>query len=742
MTAPWPYEPFPDPSSPPDLPSWDCPGGTCVCHAAVTSAAKRHTIALYDHEGVRMPGARCRVFRNGVLLNADCPNADGDGELHLRLPRGTTLLWVEWAPATTPRSPKYPYRRQYFVDRDVSREEAARRRLHHIGFSARRDLSENIVDFQLAYHREPTGRLDDVEALLVSYHDQGTLPPLPPPREGAMAHGLVAPSSPPPRPPGDPAPTTPLANPTFGILANLVRTVRVTVRLQIGFLLLRDHFADPTRDIDTPQRARVLGHPRFGRTAQFVHGATLAATVPSGGTVQRTADDAFDILVPHSGEEALYAFTVEPPPGQLNETDRAAGPDLTAGRHRREVTLTVKQIVGPASKDITRYEVDAPELLFRRFTLGFMLDPSGNLLPDRLMCLPFVRPAFAVPRLQGGEITVFWRPDWIRAPAISTRLKPEDGFAVPILKVEARPVTESPFDAAQIGQTGRLPCIVLHQTDDNRESVGENIAAFTDPAVVESVHYVVDLDGHAVKLVHELHETNHADPSVWATHDRVNGRSIGIEIVHSDFDPPPPGSTVRPSHPRPFPDEQMQGVTRLLRELLRAFPSILPPRVLGHAEVGTDRWTTQLTRNRVGDPGMLFDWPRLEGEGLARDPRWTPPTDSDPVLYNVRPGESHIQSRHGPIDVGRIKGDLATLGYSVSADNAPGTMPGASAPSTITPTWDDAFTATLKAFQARYFSGARIHDGPQRGQFNYNSLATLTYATVRLLAFLLRPPRP
>jgi hypothetical protein len=174
----WPYEEQEDTSLDPPGPTWQCPEDTCQCHAPTGDEEQRSfSIMLLAHDGARMPGARCRVLHRGRVLNQDQPNADGSGWITARLPHVPATVLLEWAPASTPRIPGYPYRARYYVDLGKPGEEAGQRRLHNLGYSASRSLRENVERFQRDYGHEPvTGELADIEAELVLYHDHGCPP--------------------------------------------------------------------------------------------------------------------------------------------------------------------------------------------------------------------------------------------------------------------------------------------------------------------------------------------------------------------------------------------------------------------------------------------------------------------------------------------------------------------------------------------------------------------------------------
>jgi hypothetical protein len=126
-----------------------------------------------------MKGARCRVLENGELVNKEHPYADGSGAVPVKVRASTRVLELEWAPPELPLGPGYPYRKQYYLDLGDSTEQGVHRRLHNLGFSSQSALDDNIRDFQRAYLQPPTGRIEHVQLELASFHDDGTLPPLP-----------------------------------------------------------------------------------------------------------------------------------------------------------------------------------------------------------------------------------------------------------------------------------------------------------------------------------------------------------------------------------------------------------------------------------------------------------------------------------------------------------------------------------------------------------------------------------
>jgi N-acetylmuramoyl-L-alanine amidase len=153
-----------------------------------------------------------------------------------------------------------------------------------------------------------------------------------------------------------------------------------------------------------------------------------------------------------------------------------------------------------------------------------------------------------------------------------------------------------------------ITMIVLHYT--GMQSGADAIDWLANPASKVSAHYVVDEDGQLVHMVREEQRAQHAGLSYWRGITDCNSASIGIEIVN-------------PGHEfgyRPFPDAQMDTVTRLVANLVGNY-NVEPRNVVGHSDVAPAR---------KEDPGELFDWERLAKLRLAVsrpagnlvDPEW------------------------------------------------------------------------------------------------------------------------
>lgn len=151
--------------------------------------------------------------------------------------------------------------------------------------------------------------------------------------------------------------------------------------------------------------------------------------------------------------------------------------------------------------------------------------------------------------------------------------------------------------------------IVLHYT--GMPDADAAIARLTDPEAKVSAHYLVAEDGTVLRMVAEDKRAWHAGRSHWRHIDDVNSASIGIEIVN-------------PGHEwgyRPFPDEQIEAVVRLVSDIKERH-AITRGNIVGHSDIAPAR---------KRDPGELFPWGTLARLRLAlprptknlMDPCWT-----------------------------------------------------------------------------------------------------------------------
>ena len=154
-----------------------------------------------------------------------------------------------------------------------------------------------------------------------------------------------------------------------------------------------------------------------------------------------------------------------------------------------------------------------------------------------------------------------------------------------------------------------ITMIVLHYT--GMQTGDAAIERLRDPAAKVSSHYLVAEDGTIVRMVDEDKRAWHAGRSHWRGVTDINSASVGIEIVN-------------PGHEfgyRPFPDEQIAAVIRLVHEI-KDRHAVTRGNVVGHSDIAPAR---------KQDPGELFPWAKLTRLRLAlprptknlMDPRWT-----------------------------------------------------------------------------------------------------------------------
>ena len=740
--APWPYEAAQAGHADEEEPTWECPDDTCQCHAPEGETERvDHTIVLFDHEAKRMGGARCRVLENGQLANKDAPFADGGGKVPVKLRPGTRTLMLEWAPADVPEGPRFPFRKLYHLNLGEKQDEGVERRLHNLGFVSHTTLEENISDFQRTYGKKVTGKVADVEADLIAYHDAAALPPVP---EGSGTS--AAPSGPKP-PPGDDTakldtvsklrddgenPSSVKAKapadqgsgapgaapgPAAQGSAAAIQTSRVRIELHRAFALREEDFAT-TDDFDatggewqgqpyeikklldevysTPNRRTWRLGPRG---SQPVRGAKLIQVLEGVLTGESGQDGSvvFDIRVP-AKDKTAFAFRVEPADGQLNESDEAAGPALT-------------------EKDTNA------DFLYRPFTVFFSLGPDGALVDDTVVVLPEQKPRFvkvieAKKRVKKGDnvILIDWRPDWM----ISGKTKRNKSRLF-----DTRDTPINPFDNAH-SKEDRLkkapPGIVIHQTGTHNLSF---LPGFIADGNVTSIHYVIDYDGFVIKTLDEFYRANHGGGSVWETKVSVNQFTVGFETMHTDTTPlaPGKGESFRMT-PRRFTKEQYDAIIRVCQELRATYP-IFRRRLFGHMEVlvqgATEKGGSEtenkgqpasvtdgtLSRDRVGCPGPVFEWQRLEEAkvSLARVPlpAAAPGTDPDvaavfaavPKLQAI----TEIKAGSKSPEAKMVKQLLFDIGYSVSKNPT--------ARAQLTEEYDAPAREAVRAFQTHHFSGRR-----------------------------------
>jgi N-acetyl-anhydromuramyl-L-alanine amidase AmpD len=163
--------------------------------------------------------------------------------------------------------------------------------------------------------------------------------------------------------------------------------------------------------------------------------------------------------------------------------------------------------------------------------------------------------------------------------------------------------------------------VLIHRTDAG--TPGSSLDDFIPSPISKTSHYLVDVDGHIIKLVHEDMVANHAGESWWAGTAQLKYTSVGIEIVNKTG---------------PFTAQQYDAVGRIVRDLQTRYPGITRHNILAHGDVRVEKATAPQSLKlveRSGCPGVQFDWRNLETAGLC--------SKADPSLFK----ESQIDGEYG-----------------------------------------------------------------------------------------------
>jgi N-acetylmuramoyl-L-alanine amidase len=369
------------------------------------------------------------------------------------------------------------------------------------------------------------------------------------------------------------------------------------------------------------------GQARWTPQPKPVRGARVRVQA-SGATAVTNRRGKVTLVIPPG---ANHTIEVEPAASELSPG--VAGPSHGSGGFQR-----------------------APSYLFRPFRIIVSVDAAGFApIPApriELQAVAGAPPHALVFAVSPSELVIDWKPDWLKSGNRNT--------------VDSK----------------RNEFLVIHRTGS--DSIGSAINTFTNPRNVTGIQYIVDIDGHALKLVHELDKVNHAGAAFWQGVTQINARSVGIEVVHGGN-----GN---------FADAQYATVLRLVREIRGAHASITRQGVVAHADIAVESGTNRtISTRRVDDPGETFDWARLENAGLVRRRSAGPPP---PTVYGIGPGE--FVSRRRPTtrngstpSYGELQRDLLAVGYSIAENGT-----------NVSGSFDRALERAIQAFQRRYFSGS------------------------------------
>ena len=386
---------------------------------------------------------------------------------------------------------------------------------------------------------------------------------------------------------------------------------------------------------------RPSGQPRFAHVAILVTGEVIPdrALVSRRWEAERAAPGGYALVVeggafPHCRHRAFARRVVDArgrlPAAQFvirirrAEAPRLGGEDVGAtmfGEQAARATVRVRnrlrdgesvancvvELLGTLARGATNAsgtaQMDLARVADGRYTLSVLpanrtTDPVGPSI------------ASATPRPQR-----IWRP--LDAEVIVARGRITESTHADVsvsgstLTAKLQPVWMASRNRSPRRSTGAtaITHIVIHHTGGPR--IGPAIDDWvSNPRA--STHYVIDVDGQIVKLVHEADASWHAGTAHWGGRDDLNDFTIAIEIVNA--------------HPSPFTDAQYDALIELLGRIRTAHPDMPAWNMIGHSDIATcpapppSRCATEIVR-RLGrkwtDPGDQFEWERLELRGLG-----------------------------------------------------------------------------------------------------------------------------
>ncbi len=223
----------------------------------------------------------------------------------------------------------------------------------------------------------------------------------------------------------------------------------------------------------------------------------------------------------------------------------------------------------------------------------------------------------------GANIDVDLRPDWLASP----HLRPRGGASIDMVVVQhsgaatLRPTLEAYLASAGAGT---------------------------------SAHYVIDTNGHVLKMVRDADAAEHSRHARWAGSLGVRERSLGIELVHAAG---------------PLPAAQVDA-SRSLVQALVGHHGFGDHHVVGLEDVATAKSDPVLVGRRIGDPGPDFDWGALEGSNLGL--RLSRPAPNPLTMYGgaFAAAGGKLDASSSAAAITELQNDLAAIGYSLHVTGA------------------------------------------------------------------------
>ena len=331
----------------------------------------------------------------------------------------------------------------------------------------------------------------------------------------------------------------------------------------------------------------------------------------------------------------------------------------------------------------------------------FIQDPAPEPIPG-VPARPAPAPHASVILVEKDDrqvLMVDWRFDWLSRHTGNVGKKG---------KPDIKPVSR-PFELARTDLGIRE--IVLHITGG--VMIGKAFHKFIAAKRKAGIHYVVDIDGHVVKMLEESHGTNHAGheipekpqivfrPRFGEDKGRatvsVNKTSIGIEHAAANGNE--------------FGDQQKEASLDLVSQLVQHF-AIDPWNVVGHNDVIVGKEERAFLKLTKPCPGSAFPWKTYQDKGLSLAPLAdvSVPSDVYGSIFEIAEfmDDKLTDGMHKEMQraaIAELQLDLRRIGWWTPGWKKKSPRASRTAGSLNLGVYDTATRAAVKLFQARFIKG-------------------------------------
>jgi N-acetyl-anhydromuramyl-L-alanine amidase AmpD len=375
------------------------------------------------------------------------------------------------------------------------------------------------------------------------------------------------------------------------------------------------------------------------------------------------------------GREASLNVTLTPSDPMLSPERAGPGLDSKGGKFNkyydlmfRAVSFTVElnaagEFVTPTPGAIVAVQDPAPAP-----------DPDPAV-PSRPAPAPHAY-LFATAETRGRVVrqvmTVDWKPDWVSRwhPVIRPMRVGRDGRAIREVILH---ITEGPIMGAAVRE------FLYVQKKSKQGKLRDN---------TKGIHYIVDIDGHVVKMLHERHGGFHA-----AHLTGVHAAAFGTESSRPEVAKTSIGIEHAAAAGQEWPAEQREGSLDLVRQLMDHH-GLEPWNIVGHNDVIIKKSLDGLPLDTKPCPAGGLPWETFQDRGicLAADTDFDPPA----AIYGGIFSAGNILDQKAPSAVIReLQDDLRRIGWWV---------PGKKGGKKLFGTFDESTEAGVRRFQARFMA--------------------------------------